>query len=89
MSTYRNCYDILSRVREGLNEYSSDLVQGTHTHGKYKNAQLFEYINRAQMHLFSLLQKRVEGLFVKSASITSASSVFTLPWDFGSQGVQG
>jgi len=84
MSTYRNAYDILARVREGINEYSADLVQGTHTHGKYNNAQLLEYINRAQGFLFSMLKKRVEGIFVKSASIVATSSIFTLPWDFGS-----
>jgi len=82
---YENCYKILSDVRHGLNEHSSDLVTGTATHGKYKNDYLISMINTAQNYIWALLMKRssVRGIFVTSTTVTGSNSVFALPSDFG------
>jgi hypothetical protein len=83
MGTYHNAYDILSDVREGLNEYSTALVQGTATHGKFSNTFLMNKINRAQRLLYARLLKRIPGEFLTDAAASVSSGVITLPWDFG------
>jgi hypothetical protein len=83
MATYHNAYTILSDVREGLNEYSTALVQGTATHGKFSNTFILKKINRAQRLLYAKLMIRIKGAFLTSYSSACSSGVFTLPWDFG------
>jgi len=83
MSTYQNCYRILTDVRGALNESDNALIQGSSTYGKYSNTFLVERINRAQRALYAKLFIRVKSLFIASASITGSSSVFALPWDVG------
>lgn len=83
MGTYHNAYDILSDMREGLNEYSTALVQGTSTHGKFSNTYLVNKMNRAQRLLYARLLKRIPGEFLTDSAVSVASGVITLPWDFG------
>lgn len=83
MGTYHNAYDILSDMREGVNEHSTALVQGTETHGRFSNTYLVNKMNRAQRLLYARLLKRIPGEFLTDADITVASGVMTLPWDFG------
>jgi len=82
--TYENCYDILSDVREGLHDHSTALVQGTDTAGSVSNTAIIRQINAAQRFVHLGVRRRDKGIFIESADIVGASSVFTLPWDFGS-----
>lgn len=81
MSTYQNAYEILSEVRRGLNEYSTAFVQGTDTTGAFSNEEIVKKINDAQRYLWNILFTRFPDIFLKSASITGISSVYTLPAD--------
>jgi hypothetical protein len=83
MGTYHNAYDILSDMREGLNEYSTALVNGTDTHGRFSNTYLVNKMNRAQRLLYARLLKRIPGEFLTDSDITITAGVMTLPWDFG------
>ncbi len=82
MPTYSgNCFEILSQVRYGINEYSTAYVQGTDTTGAFKNEEIIRHINNAQNHLWSILFEQFPEYFMKSASITFTASVATLPSD--------
>jgi len=83
MSSYLNCYEILSDLRREINEYSTALVQGTDTSGAYSNAYLVRKINDAQGYLYSMLLNKKPEIFLKSTTITGVASVFALPADFG------
>jgi len=83
MSTYLNCYEILSDVRRELNEHSTALVQGTDTSGAFSNTYLVRKINVAQGFIYSLLLSKIPDAFLKSTTITGVSSVYALPSDFG------
>ena len=84
MGSFDNAHAILGDVRQGLNEYSLELTNGSHTHGKYTNQWLFsQCINRAQARIHAALSRRLPGHFIKKVEITGVNSVFALPWDFG------
>lgn len=83
MPTYHNAYSILEAMRYGVNEHTSGLVQETETHGKYKNAQLMQYANEAQTHIYNMVMSYVPEAFLASESVSVVSSIITLPWDFG------
>ena len=83
MGTYHNAYQILGDVREGLNEFSTALQQGTDTYGKYSNSYIMLKINRAQRMLYAKLFKRIEEHFLTSVDLVGVDSVYTLPWYFG------
>ena len=76
-----NCFEILSQVRYGINEFSTAMVQGTDATGSFLNAELVRQINNAQNYLWSILFKQFPEYFLTSASITFTSSVATLPAD--------
>jgi hypothetical protein len=81
MPTYANCYEILSQVRYGINEFSTALVQSTDTTGSFKNEELIRQINNAQYYLWAVLFGQFPEYFLTSASIAFSSSVATLPAD--------
>lgn len=82
MPTYSgNCYEIVSDVRRGLNEYSTAFVQGTDTTGAYSNELIIKKINDAQRYLWNILFTRFPDVFLKSSSLTGVNSVYTLPAD--------
>ena len=83
MATYENCYEILANVRQGLNEYSTALLQGTDATGAYLNSFLIKAINRSVRHIYGLLLMRMPEIFYESIDLVGVNSVFTLPWDFG------
>lgn len=83
MGTYHNAYDILSDMREGLNEHSTALVQGTATHGIYSNTYLMKKMNRAVRLIYARLLKLNPDHFETDGAVTVTSGVITLPWDFG------
>lgn len=83
MGTYHNAYDILYDMREGLNEFSTALVQGTDTSGKFSNTFLVNKMNRAQRVIYARLIKTLPEQFLTDADVTVSSGVITLPWDFG------
>lgn len=83
MGTYHNAYDILSDMRESLNEHSTALVQGTATHGKFSNTYLMRKMNRAVRLIYARLMKMNPDMFETDADVTVTSGVITLPWDFG------
>lgn len=78
---YLNCYAILEEVRTELNEYGTELCQGTEA-GVYDNSDIVRKINMSQRYLFNLLFTRFPDLFLTSSSITGSSGVYTLPTDF-------
>lgn len=80
---YHNCYRMMEEVRHGINEYSSGLVNGTETHGKFTNAYILDKINAAQRHMWNALMLRIPDEFLAEENITVTSSVITLPWRFG------
>lgn len=80
--TYINAYEILSQVRYDLNEYSTAFVQATDTSGAFQNSQLMAKINQAQRIIWNALFNQNPEEFLKSATLTFASSVATLPTDF-------
>jgi hypothetical protein len=80
--TYENCYEILSEVRRGINEFTTAYVQGTDATGAYTNAQIFKAINDAQRYLYGLIVNRNPQLFFKSADLTPSAGRLTMPWDF-------
>lgn len=82
MGTYWNAYEILSQVRYDLNEYSTAFVQATDTSGAFQNSQLMAKINQAQRIIWNALFNQNPEEFLKSATLTFASSVATLPTDF-------
>ena len=58
MATYiGNCYSLLEAVREGVNENSTPLLQGTSTSGKYQNSWLIQKINESQRLIHAILLK--------------------------------
>jgi len=83
MSTYLNCYEILSDIRLELNEHSTALMQATDTSGAFSNDYLVRKINVAQGFIYSLLLSKIPDAFLKSITITGVASVFALPSDFG------
>jgi len=83
MSTYKNCYELVSSMRRRLNEYSAAKVQGTDTTGAYLNELIVEKINESIRELYGFIARRSPNLFLGEASLTGVNSVFTLPWDFG------
>jgi len=83
MGTYYNCYDILAEVRQGLNEYSTALLQASSTSGAYLNNYLVKKINASQGFLYALLFRVKPELFLTApTNITVTSSVITKPSDF-------
>ena len=80
---YENCYKLVETVRREINEYSAGLLAGTDTSGKFSNGHIVDKINASQRFIHSILMKYIPEEFQTSASLTSVSSVFTLPWDFG------
>jgi len=83
MGTYNNGYEILSEVREDLNEFSEAYVQGTDTSGAWTNAHLLRKINKALHFIYALLLERIPEEFLESEDLTAVSSVLTLPSNFG------
>jgi len=83
MSTYENCYEILSQLRQGINEFSTGLLQGTDVSGPHQNSYLVKKINEAVRYIYAILMRRIPEAFFVSTSLTGSNSVFTLPWDFG------
>jgi len=84
MATYDNCYEIASDVRRGLNEYSTEKVQGTDTSGAYPNAQILKAINDAQKFLYHILIKRIRHEFeVHDQDLVFTNSIATYPSNFG------
>lgn len=83
MSTYENCYALVASVRRTLGEYSEAKVRGEDTLGGYDNNYIVEKINAAIRELYTIISRRVPGLFLEETNLTAVSSVFTLPWDFG------
>ena len=83
MGTYHNGYDILSDVRDSLNENDDVLVKGTATYGKYSNTFIMKSVNRAQRVIYAKLFIRLKESFLTSVDVTGVASVFALPWDFG------
>lgn len=83
MSTYLNCYEIVSQVRQGLNEFGEALTKGT-VEGAYSNDHIVSKINSTQRFIHGLLAKRAPEQFLASTTISGVDSVYALPWDFGS-----
>src|SRR5574343_216194 len=81
MSTYLNCYEMVSQIRYALNEYSTAYVQGTSTTGSYQNAEIVRAINAAQMFIQGGVRRNVPELFFTSTTLTGTASVYTLPSD--------
>lgn len=81
--THLNCYSLLEKIRIQLNDYTTDLVQGIETNGKYKNEQIVDGINAARRYVYSILLKRVPYIFEQESVLTGVNSVYTLPTDFG------
>ena len=82
MSTYLNCYEMVARIREGLNDYSTAKVQGTVTSGSYSNESIIRAINDNGKYIFDLLFSRMPHQFLTSTSLTASASVLTLPSGF-------
>lgn len=81
---HENAYKFIADVRNGLNEYSAALWAGTDTSGKFSNNYINEKLNSAQSRIYALVMKSdVKDIFYESASVSVASSVITLPWDYG------
>lgn len=83
MATYKNAYTLLEEIRDGVNEYSTDYVQGTDTTGIYRNTHLMNCIDRSQRLLHAILMKYIPEEFLTREEITGVDSVYSLPWDFG------
>lgn len=84
MATYTgNAYELLSIVRQQLNDYSAALVNGTDTSGAFSNAFLLDQINNAQREIYAILMRIIPEEFLTNTTIVGSSSVFSLPWDFG------
>jgi hypothetical protein len=83
VDTYLSAYHILRDVREGLGEFSADLMHGVDTSGAYSNTWLTRRINEAQFELYAALLKVIPDEFFATSSITAVSSELELPWDFG------
>lgn len=82
MPTYSgNCYEILSQVRYGINEFSLAYVQGTDVNGAFKNEELIRQINNAQNYLWAVLFEAFPEYFLKPADIAFTNSVAVLPAD--------
>jgi hypothetical protein len=82
MPTYSgNCFEILSQVRYGINEFSTAYVQGTDATGSFKNEELIRQINNSQYYIWSILFGQFPEYFLKSASLVFTNSVATLPSD--------
>ena len=77
-----NCYEILSQIRYGLNEFSSAKVQGTDTTGAFQNEEILRQINNSQYYLWSILVEQFPEYFMKvGQSLSFVASVATLPSD--------
>jgi len=83
MSTYLNCYEILSDIRREINEYSTAYMEATDTSGAYSNAYLVRKINTAQSFIHSLILNKKPEVFLTATEITGVDSVYALPFDFG------
>ncbi len=82
MPTYTgNCYEILSQVRYGINEFSAAKVNGTDTTGAFQNEELMRFINNSQYYLWGVLFEQFPEYFMKSASIEFTASLASLPSD--------
>jgi hypothetical protein len=75
--------DIVSRIREGLNDYSSAKVLGTDTTGPYSNATIFYNLGGATREIANIISRRNPGIFTVETSIPAVNSVIALPPDFG------
>jgi hypothetical protein len=84
MSTYKNCYALVSEVRQAIGEFSAAKVRGEDTLGGYHNDYIVTKINAAIRELYALIAKRVPDLFIEEVALVGVNSVYTLPWDFGS-----
>lgn len=82
MGTFLNAYEILKQIRYDLNEFSDAYTQGTDVSGSFQNNQLIAKINQAQRIIWNTLFAQIPEEFLKSVSLTFASSVATLPTDF-------
>lgn len=74
---------MIGDLREELNDYSSDKVDGTDTSGAFTNRYLLRKINEAQSYIYSVILRKNKDAFLESATLTASSSVLTLPWDMG------
>lgn len=81
MSNFLNCWQILSDVRIGINEWSLALTNGTDTTGVFANEYLIKKINESQQFIWNSLFTDVPEYFLKSATFTFTASVGTLPTD--------
>jgi len=81
--TYHNAYRILSDVREDINDFSTDKVQGSDTSGVFQNNQLMKKINDAQHLLYAYLITRIKEEFLVKADASVVDSEYSLPWNFG------
>lgn len=82
MPRYLNAYQMLSDLREGINEYSSALLNGTDTTGAFSNDTLMRYLNEAQLFLFHLTFVKRPEEYLKNTILTPVDSRITLPSDF-------
>ncbi len=77
-----NCFEILSQVRYGLNEFSTAKVQGTDTTGAFQNEEILRQINNSQYYLWSILVEQFPEYFMKvGQTLSFVASVATLPSD--------
>jgi len=83
MGTYNNAYEILSEVREDINDYSTEFVEGTDTSGAFTNSNLLRKINKALAFIYAILLERIPEEFLESEELTAVDSVLTLPADYG------
>lgn len=81
MSATYDCYEILSDVRVGINEWNPGLIKGTDTTGVFPNSYIINKINQSQQFIWNAVFQDFPEYFLTSASLTVASSVATLPSD--------
>jgi hypothetical protein len=81
MGTCLNCYEIVSQVRYGLNDYSEAKVQGTVTTCPFQNSDILRQINTAQTFVQAVARAQFPELFFKSTTLAGTASVYTLPTD--------
>jgi hypothetical protein len=83
MSTYLNCYEIVSNIRLAINDWSIEKVQGQDTSGSIRNDYILNKINNAQRYIYNFIYNRQPAIFFTTTTISGVNSVYTLPWDFG------
>ena len=82
MGRHLNCYQLVSDVREGVNEFSTGYLQGTDTSGAFTNTKILARINEAVRFLWNLTFVRAPEDYLTSSDLTPVASVITLPADF-------